>query len=373
MNKHTLAPALFAAALSAISASAQAILPQPTCGVAGSRQCGAEGGAIVFTPAPGEDCADALQALIDASPNRAIFIPDGVYVLSHPIATPADPAHAVSLRLSDFAILRAAPDWAHANAMVRLGGIHPANNNRHQCSAYGLYGGVIDGAGVAEAVSIESGRETRIQNIVVRNARIGIHVYKGANGGSADCDIRDVLMTGNNEPDSIGLLVEAHDNTFTNLRCVDFATGVKLRGSGNFLTNIHPLLSRVSNNRFFDLTVGFDDNSANNCYSRCYSDQFSTGWLFGAKSDNAVLDGCCAYWYDSDPGKRHTVVRCEGQFRALFDGLWAGFRNKEATNAVLLVGEPGGHGVIRDIRMREEHLNAQDDAWREYFEGRVHP
>ena len=319
------------------------------------------------------DAADSLQRCIDENPKRTICFPDGVYLLSHPICTPADPARTVSLRLSDFAILKAAPGWAHTNAMVRLGGIHPANNNRSPTSGYGLYGGVIDGAGVANAISIESGRETRVQNVNVCGARVGVHVLRGANSGSADCDIRDVDMTGNNAPDSIGLLVEAHDNSFTNIRCVDFATGVRLRGSGNFLANIHPLLSRVSNQRFFDDTVGFDDNSSNNSYLHCYSDQFSTGWLFGPKSDNADLDGCIAYWYDSDPGKRHTVLRCEGPFQALVDDLWAGFRDTKATNAVLLAGEEGGHGVIRDIRLVESLINAHDDRFRARLTGRIHP
>ena len=65
--------------------------------------------------------------------------------------------------------------------------------------------------------------------------------------------------------------------------------------------------------------MGFDDNGGNNSYVRCYSDQFSTGWLFGPKSDNADLDGCICYWYDSTPGKRHTAIRCEGRFTALVD------------------------------------------------------
>lgn len=328
---------------------------------------------VVFTPVPGEDAADALQRCIDENPHRTIHIPDGEYLLSHPIATPADPARAVSLRLSDFAFLKAAPDWAHTNAMVRLGARAPANNNRAPGSVYGLYGGNIDGAGRATGIAIESGRETRVQNVAIKRCHVGIHVRKGANGGSADCDVRDVDMTGNNEPGSVGLLVEAHDNTFTNFRMVDFQTGVVVKGSGNLMTNLHPLLSRASNQRFFADTVGFRDFSDNNSYVRCYSDQFSTGWLFGPKSDNADLDGCIVYWYDSDPGQRHTAIRCEGAFRALVDDLWAGFRDTKATNAVLLVGEAGGHGVLRDLRLREDRLNAADDAFRDHLTGRVHP
>lgn len=131
------------------------------------------------------DLAEEIQRIIDTNPNRTLWFSDGVYPISKPICTPADPARAVSLRLSDFAVLKAASGWAHTNAMVRLGGIHPANNNRSPTSGYGLFGGVIDGAGVAVAISIESGRETRVQNVNLRGARVGIHVMRGANGGFA--------------------------------------------------------------------------------------------------------------------------------------------------------------------------------------------
>ena len=93
----------------------------------------------------------------------------------------------------------------------------------------------------------------------------------------------------------------------------------------------------------------------------------------GANSGSADLDGCFVYWYDSNPGKRHAAIRCEGPFKALVDDLWAGFRDTKATNAVLLVGEAGGHGVIRDLRVREERLNAPDEAFRAHFTGRLHP
>ena len=352
----------------------------PSCAqCAGTPSCARRGSAgfvlaTDYAPADGlTDAADALQRCIDENPHRTIYFPDGEYLISHPIATPADPAKAVTLRLADFAFLKASPDWQHTNAMVRLGARVRANNNRAPGSVYGFFGGNIDGAGVATGLSIESGRETRVQNVAIKRCHVGIHVMKGANGGSADCDIRDIDMTGNNEPGSIGLLVEAHDNTFTNFRMVDFQTGVMLKGSGNLLTNLHPLLSRVSNNKFFADTVGFHDLSNNNSYNRCYSDQFSTGWLFGQKSDNADLDGCICYWYDSDPGKRHTAMRCEGKFNALVEDFWAGFRNDQAVNAVLLVGEAGGHGVIRDLRTRENLHNATDDVFRDYFAGRIHP
>ena len=69
------------------------------------------------------DVADQIQKLIDENPNRTIYFPDGVYVLSHPILTPADPKKSVDLKLSNYAVLKAADGWSSEQAMVRLGGM----------------------------------------------------------------------------------------------------------------------------------------------------------------------------------------------------------------------------------------------------------
>ncbi|MBQ3822496.1 MAG: hypothetical protein II807_05550, partial [Thermoguttaceae bacterium] len=56
------------------------------------------------------DVADALQKVIDANPHRTLWFPDGTYLLSKPIATPADPNKAVSLDMADFAIIKPTKD-----------------------------------------------------------------------------------------------------------------------------------------------------------------------------------------------------------------------------------------------------------------------
>ena len=56
------------------------------------------------------DVSDALQALIDANPNRTLFFPDGVYLLSKPLCTPAEPTKSVDLQLSNYAVLKAQTD-----------------------------------------------------------------------------------------------------------------------------------------------------------------------------------------------------------------------------------------------------------------------
>ncbi len=319
-----------------------------------------------FAPSDGSaDASAAIQALIAANPNRTLWFPDGTYLLENPIRTPADPRLSVDLQLSNYAVLKAAPDWAHTNAMVRLGGIHPANDIRTPGSVYSLTGGIIDGSGVADGVSIESGRETRVRLVSMKRVRVGLHIKRGANGNSADADISDVNIVGNRAPDSVGVVIDAADNTLTNMRIADVCTGLEINGGGNLLTNVHPLWTNPGDQ--YDDGVGFRDNTGNTCYHRCYSDHFSTGWIFGPNSFNAVLDTCIAYWYSPSPGKRHTAIRSDGPFRAQVSGMQIGFRWTEATNTVLEVSEPGGWGFLRDLRMDSRFVNEERKAYLGYL------
>ena len=59
----------------------------------------------------GEDVSDRLQEIIENNPNRTLYFPDGEYLISKPILTPADPKRSVALRLSTYAKIKAAPDW----------------------------------------------------------------------------------------------------------------------------------------------------------------------------------------------------------------------------------------------------------------------
>ena len=76
----------------------------------------------------GEDVSDALQQIIMDNPRRVIFFPDGEYLISKPICTPANPVNAVSLKLAAFAKLKAMDGWDHKEAMVRLGAAEPYNS-----------------------------------------------------------------------------------------------------------------------------------------------------------------------------------------------------------------------------------------------------
>ena len=116
-------------------------------------------------PADGKtDASEAIQKLIDNNPNRTIYFPDGIYLVSRPINTPADPQKSVQLVLSNYAVIKASGAWKDGGAVIKLGAIHAANDINTNGSNYGLYGGIIDGSGFADGVSIDGGRETKIEN-----------------------------------------------------------------------------------------------------------------------------------------------------------------------------------------------------------------
>ena len=311
-------------------------------------------------------CSDAIQRLIDANPNREIFFPDGTYLLDKPVCTPAHPEKSVSLRLSAYAKFKAAPGWTNAEAMVRLGGIHPANNIMLPGSWYWLKGGIIDGSGVANGVSIDGGRETLVADCSMKGVHIGLHIKHGANSGSSDSDIRNVNIVGNNAPDSIGVLVDGYDNTLANMRIYAVAKGVVVNSSGNCLRDIHPLLAMKKEQEFYSNSVGFEINAADNWMDFCYSDQFATGFKFG-KNGGGILDKCFCYWYLSKPWMRHVGFSSVGQFRAKVQTPTVVFRNCDATNCLVEVGAPGGGGYLRDVNFDPKRANDPRDARASYL------
>ncbi len=295
------------------------------------------------------DVSDLIQKIIDDNPNRTIYFPDGVYVIGKPILTPAAPSVSVALELSNYAVIKASPDWSSDEAMVRLGGKSAANDIVTAGSNYYLSGGVIDGGGVAKGVSIDSGRETVIRNTSIKNVSLGIHVKRGANSGSSDCDISGVNIVGNNRPDCVGVLVEGYDNTFTNMRIGGVHVGFRLCSQANCLRNIHPLYYGGSDEDYPD-SCGFLDEAGNNWYDFCYSDEFAVA--FRIKGGRSLYNSCFAYWY-SKRGTKHTAFRSDGRFESSVMNFNIGFGSHNATteNRVLEVAEDGGRGVFVNLHV----------------------
>ena len=311
-----------------------------------------------------EDVSDAIQELILNNPRKVLYFPDGEYLLSKPICTPANPAHAVSLQLSNFAVIKAMDTWNSDEALIRLGAAEPFNTIMVNGSNYYLSGGVIDGNNVANGVSIDSGRETRVENLSIKHTTVGLHVKWGANSGSCDCDICNVNIVGNAQPGSIGLLIEGMDNTFTNMRIAYAQTGVKLAHGGNYLRNVHPLGGPC-----YPGSMAFCDLSGANWYDFCYSDQFETGFYF-RDGVSSICHNCFCYWYRTmETGE--IGFKADGKFNTLLSNCKVSLRG-DAPNASFLVGAEGGYGSIENPFFNEDL--SIDKCYLNYLKGRVlHP
>ena len=289
------------------------------------------------------DVSDALQELIDNNPNRTLFFPDGVYMFGKTVYTPADPRKSVDLQLSNFAVLTAMTPWS-GGPIISLGGKDPYNDITIPGSNYSLTGGFIDCQNEAEGVEIAGGRETRIFGTCIKNTTLGLHILFGANGGSSDCDIRDINITGAQGKESTGIIIDGYDNSLTNIRIGRITTGVINHTGGNTMKNIHPLV--YFDEKFYDKTVGFIDTNSNNTYDYCYADNFAVGFKVIGNGPNN-FQNCIAYWYKDGPYQQ-TLFESDGKFNSVIFGMRAGFK-PQANATMFKIKEPGGNGVIYDL------------------------
>lgn len=302
------------------------------------------------------DVSSDIQRAIDENPNRVIFFPDGTYYISVPILTPANPYKSVSLELSNYAVIKPTNDWNSESAMICLGGKDSYNTILIPGSNYYLSGGVIDGLGKASGISVDSGRETLIKDTAIKNVQIGLHIKKGLNGGSSDCDILDVNITGNMDKNSVGILLEGHDNTITNVRIYRMQTGVMISSGSNILRNVHPLYGSTDEN-LYESGCAFVDKFGNNWYDFCYSDQYAIG--FRIESGSSIYNDCFSYWY-SNRGVKHICFQSVKPFNSIVTNFKMGLNKRNAVkeNVVLeeLDATKKGSGCFQNIVITNNEL-----------------
>ncbi len=313
------------------------------------------------------DVADELQKLIDENPNRVIFFPDGEYRISKPLRTPAAHDKSVSLQLSDFAVIKADEGWKSNEAMVCLGGKNPENDISAVGSNYGIQGGVLDGSGIAVAISIDSGRETTIRGISIKNVPLGVHIRYGVNAGSSDADISDVNIVGTGKPDSLGVLVEGYDNTFTNMRITNVFTGVRVCSGGNMFRNIHPLFISREYYAEYQKSIGFYNECGSNWFDHCYSDQFANAF-YTKKGVSGIYQNCFCFWY-SAKGEMHTAFKAEETFDSIVSNMNIRFKNPEISNVVLCTKEKDGKGIFENLIVNRDLVT--DEEFMKYLKGTI--
>ncbi|MBR2613320.1 MAG: hypothetical protein IKC55_01740 [Clostridia bacterium] len=306
----------------------------------------------------GADLSKAIQKVIIQNPKSVIYFPDGEYVISSPIATPADGDLSVALKLSDNAVIKASDDWSDSNAMIRLGGMNERNDINVRGSNYYLEGGIIDGNGKAKGVSIAHGRETSVRDVTIVNTSIGLTVRLGANGGSSDADIENIRIYGNGALSSIGLQIQGWDNTFSNMQISNVQIGVKIETAANLLRDIH--VTYVQSGKLetaYRSSIGFLDTGDRNWYDNCTSEGFCTG--FEIRSSRSILSSCVAKWYPDQTSKQ-VCLYTPNAWGSVARSCAAYFTAPKENCEYLIEDQSGGKGQIIDPAFDETRVNRED-------------
>ena len=331
-----------------------------------------EKGYVVITdyvdPISGVDLSADIQKVIDENPNATIYFPDGTYFISSPILTSSDPTKAVSLHMSNYAILKADSTWKDTeHHMVRLGAKDKSFDIDTVGSNYYFYGGMIDGSYVAKGISVEGGRETSVRYISMKNVTQGLHIMYNEQCPSSNVDVQTVNIVGCYNKDSIGVLVDGYDNTLTNMRVASFQVAIKLTGARNTLRNLH-MLWRYNDSKYdYEDSVGFWDTSAGNTYDICYPDNFAIGFRMSGHTVS-VYNNCYGYWYSEKAGETQIGFWSDGKFNSIIKHCRMDLRDGKIAK-YLVVAEEGGTGVV-EYPVFPSWRN-QDNAYSAYLVGRV--
>lgn len=352
-----------------------------------------------------EPCSDKIQSLIINNPHHTLYFRDGIYLLDKQIKTPGDPAKSVDLKLSNYAILKAADNYQCLRSddekieewqdeylyMVSLGGLDRENDTTTPGSVYGLTGGIIQGNKNKRigGIEIAGGRETRVQNVSMKDVEVGLKIARGVNSRSSDADVTDIDIICNESEHSLGMWVAGHDNAITNMRIGHTRHGVLITGVTNVLRNVHPLLDGDNAFEDYESSYGFYVR-AQNVLDYCYSDNFATAFkIEGIKDDDleqkcatrAVFSDCSTWWWNSQ-GKSYNMIENYGNFNSVFTNLTCGFAaepdktNDHYASILKITGggkttyesDPtidGSHGLIENIFINNRsYLGDPDDLYK---------
>ena len=282
------------------------------------------------------DITAELQALIDNHPNRAIYFNDGEYTISSTIYLPTAADKAVSIRLSNYATIKAASNWSAEGAMIAIGGKSEANTSRAENT---VMGGVIDGAGLAKiGISVENAESSFISNVTLQNLGTAIHVKSSANS----LDVEGVTVNGGNVVSAFGILNEGDRSVFSTINIANVLVGVENLGNNNDFRNVSVSHSQKSLN-----SVGFYEGGEGNLFELCTAENFAKGYQIkdGAKS---IFEACNAYWSSAEITSQ-TAFYTEGVFNSVITASTARFFDDTSDNAYLVCASRGSGSIKAPI------------------------
>lgn len=254
-----------------------------------------------------KDASELIQKAVDENPGKTIYFPDGKYEFTKTVKIPSEPEKSVSFRLSNYATFTAPRSWNTENTALVQYGTPESQKTQSGANSDYIMGGIFDAGGRCGAIEVYGGGRLFINNVSIKNAKIGIHIKPNA----AHNVIENVNVTSPARSGTKGIFVEGTNNTFTNMRIYHSFIGAHLTGGDNVLINIHPLANVSSN---ID-SIGFYDQSIGNRFSVCYSDQYPVGFKMEAQT-RSYFDMCFIFWWSSDCNKQIGFM-CVGEFNSI--------------------------------------------------------
>lgn len=284
--------------------------------------------------ADGKDITKELQALIDKYPGRTIYFDDGVYNITSSLKISSEPDKAVSLRLSNYAIIRALPTFTGEGAMISVG--VDSDVTKAVGAENTVMGGIIDGAGVASlGISLENCVKPLISNVTFKNLKTSLWAKATADS----VNVESVTVNGNAAEGSIGILIESSRGVVSTSYIANVDIALKNSGSYNDFRNVSAFAKIGSK-----ATCGFFENGDHNVFELCTAQDFTTGYVI-AKSASSVFEACNAYWSSANCAKQ-TAFASEETFNSIISGCTARFFDASSVNAYITFNTKGS-GVVK--------------------------
>lgn len=281
-----------------------------------------------------KDITAELQKLIDSHPGRTIYFNDGVYTLSSTVYLPTDKEKAVSIRLSNYAVIKAAESWSADSSMIAVGAKDESASTERATNS--ISGGKFDGSGVVKVgLSVENSSNIFVSNVTFENIKTAVWIKNSAD----TVNVEGITVKGSGANDSIGIINESSRGVFSTINISNVNIGVKNSGKDNDFRNIAALCGGVNAD-----SVGFSEEGGENIFEYCTAENFTNGYFIkdGVKS---VFEACNAYWSKADVTVQNAFL-AEGTFNSVITASMARFFDASSENAFIKLTARGS-GVVK--------------------------
>lgn len=311
-----------------------------------------------------------IQSIIDTFPNKTIFFPKGIYILSSHIDTPANNNKAVCLKLDDYAVIKASDTYSDADTMIVMGGKDYDDYHYYDnFNSFGIEGGTIDCNTITGGVTAKNCTRPYIKNMTIRRVGTnGILLTAGANNGSLDANVQDCNVICSNNTTAFAVNINSSDNTIQNVHTFSGKYGFYFEmAGGNHVVDTHALAVGRDYTSLSDAqdmcAYYFKSGGGNyNYFDRPYSDGYATAFYFDGNHTNYIRDAYVYYWNEEGDTNQHTAVQFSSTMSGRIDGIHCRFPSTGTNTVLKIANTTTVTGWMKELTIHNTaNLNDPDD------------